>query len=69
MKPKPAVDNANLKPAKRNSNEHSVADSDASYDIVSGQASAAPGSPTEDSGKTKEAGDQKKDDDSDEDWE
>lgn len=56
-----------LKPEGRNSNEHSVADSDASYDIVSGQVSAAPGSPREDKSKTSTTA--KKDDDSDEDWE
>ena len=53
-----------LKPkSPRRSNEdekRSVADSDASYDIVSGQVSRAPGS---------EVGDSRKGEESDDDWE
>lgn len=61
LKPKEEVA---LKPAqpRRSNDEKSVADSDASYDLVSGATSRAPGSPQ----------DKKKDtaaDDSDEDWE
>lgn len=45
--PKPS-DNGLLKPREgRRSNEHSVAGSDASYDIVSGATSRGPGSPKE----------------------
>ncbi|CAI6331865.1 unnamed protein product [Periconia digitata] len=45
--------NDGLKPARRsNDDEKSVADSDASYDLVSGATSRAPGSPTHDKKKT-----------------
>ncbi|KIV99308.1 uncharacterized protein PV09_08969 [Verruconis gallopava] len=54
-------DNATLKPSepRRSNDEKSTAGSDASYDIVSGATSRAPGSPTAD----------KKAEDSDDDWE
>lgn len=54
-----------LKPAepRRSQDQHSQPDSDASYDLVSGATSRAPGSP-------KEAREEKKDDDDEEaDWE
>lgn len=45
---KEAKDDNLLKPLEpRKSNEHSVADSDTSYDIISGNTSRAPGSPKE----------------------
>ncbi|KAL9110450.1 MAG: hypothetical protein Q9227_004994 [Pyrenula ochraceoflavens] len=69
IQPKSSPDSGHLKPSGRNSNEHSVADSDASYDIVSRQASTTPGSPIDEKGKAKEGGEQKTEDDSDEDWE
>jgi hypothetical protein len=47
LKPASTPDNANLKPdqPRRSNDEKSVADSDASYDLVSGATSRAPGSP------------------------
>lgn len=46
---KPEADEEKLKPAqpRRSNDEKSVADSDASYDVVSGATSRAPGSPKE----------------------
>ena len=46
---KPEADEERLKPAqpRRSNDEKSVADSDASYDVVSGATSRAPGSPKE----------------------
>ena len=46
---KPEADEERLKPAqpRRSNDEQSVADSDASYDVVSGATSRAPGSPKE----------------------
>lgn len=69
IQPMPAAkddsDNATLKPAEpRKSNEHSSAGSEASYDIVSGATSRAPGSPIEK--KKKDGEDSDEDDD---DWE
>ena len=56
-----------LKPSEsRRSNDNSVADSDASYDIVSGATSRGPGSPKEDKDKKKEAVAEQSDED---DWE
>jgi len=58
---KDSSETATLKPVepRKSNDQHSQTGSDASYDIVSGASSRAPGSP-------KEA---KKEDDSDEDWE
>ena len=59
-----------LKPSEgRRSNENSVADSDASYDLVSGQTSRTPGSPTleKENGKKKHLS--ATDQSDDEDWE
>lgn len=63
--PKPA---ANLKPAqpRRSNDEKSVADSDASYDLVSGATSRAPGSPQQEKKKTVAEEDE---DSEEEDWE
>ena len=56
-----------LKPAEsRRSNDHSVADSDASYDIVSNAASRGPGSPKEDKDRKKDTVAEQSDED---DWE
>ncbi len=41
----PPADPSNLRPSRRSHDEKSVADSDASYDLVSGATSRAPGSP------------------------
>lgn len=58
----PAADSDHLKPGRNSSDENkSVADSDASYDIVSGAASRAQGSPREEKKKDAE--------ESDDDWE
>ena len=60
----PAGSQGLLKPEGRKSNDqHSQPDSDASYDLVSGATSRAPGSPREEKPKGK------KEDESDEDWE
>ncbi|KAJ5136515.1 hypothetical protein N7448_005069 [Penicillium atrosanguineum] len=62
---KPAAENATLKAEPRRSNDQqSQADSESSYDVVSGAASRTPGSPKEKSPTT-----ESKADDSDEDWE
>ncbi|KIV82837.1 hypothetical protein PV11_04910 [Exophiala sideris] len=53
--PPPPSDPSTLKPeapGRRSHDEKSVADSDASYDLVSGATSRAPGSPKEDMGKS-----------------
>ncbi|KAK5279991.1 hypothetical protein LTR20_010400 [Exophiala xenobiotica] len=53
--PPPPQDSSSLKPeglGRRSHDEKSVADSDASYDLVSGATSRAPGSPKEDVGKS-----------------
>ncbi|KAI1609843.1 hypothetical protein EDD36DRAFT_444941 [Exophiala viscosa] len=53
--PLPSSDPSTLKPeapARRSHDEKSVADSDASYDLVSGATSRAPGSPREEVGKS-----------------
>lgn len=58
----------NLKPVEgRRSNENSIADSDASYDLVSGQASRGPGSPKEEKDKKKAGAAAEQSDE--EDWE
>ncbi|KAH4002948.1 hypothetical protein HBI13_054050 [Parastagonospora nodorum] len=64
-KPKPV---ANLKPAqpRRSNDEKSVADSDASYDLVSGATSRAPGSPQQEKKKAVAEEDEESDE---EDWE
>jgi len=55
-------------PRRRSGDLHSVADSDASYDIVSGATSRAPGSPKDEVKRAAEKG--KVDEESDEeDWE
>lgn len=66
--PPPPSDPATLKPevpGRRSHDEKSVADSDASYDLVSGATSRAPGSPKEDVGKSPP----KIDESDEEDWE
>ncbi|KAK5241856.1 hypothetical protein LTS06_011883 [Exophiala xenobiotica] len=53
--PPPPQDPSSLKPeglGRRSHDEKSVADSDASYDLVSGATSRAPGSPKDDVGKS-----------------
>jgi hypothetical protein len=58
------TDNDNLKPEGRRSHDRqSQPDSDASYDVVSGATSRAPGSPKEDKAK------EKKEESDEEDWE
>lgn len=64
--PKTGDGEEGLKPAeRRRSNENSVADSDASYDIVSGGGSRGPGSPRVDKEKREKEGEES----DDEDWE
>lgn len=68
----PGKDSENmLKPAerRRSNDQQSQADSDASYDLVSGAASHAPGSPKEGKASSATQPAAKPDDDSDEDWE
>lgn len=63
----PAPQSSSLKPGvegRRSHDEKSVADSDASYDLVSGATSRAPGSPKEAS-----AGGNRADESDEEDWE
>lgn len=62
---KPALDNDSLKPGepRKSQDRTSQADSDASYDVVSGATSRAPGSPKEEKDKKKE------DSEEEEDWE
>ena len=64
-KPDEAPSESSLKPveSRRSEDMHSQPGSDASYDVVSGATSRAPGSP-----KEARVG-EKKDDDDDEDWE
>ena len=64
LAPRDATPTASLKPTepRRSQDGHSQADSDASYDLVSGATSRAPGSPKE--GRVK-----KEDDEEEEDWE
>lgn len=52
-------------PSRRSHDEKSVADSDASYDLVSGATSRAPGSPKDEAGKSPG----KIDESDEEDWE
>jgi hypothetical protein len=59
----PPNDPSALQPSRRSHDEKSVADSDASYDLVSGATSRAPGSPKDEN----MAG--KKDESDEEDWE
>jgi hypothetical protein len=61
----PTSDPASLNPAagRRSHDEKSVADSDASYDLVSGATSRAPGSPKDEKSPTKA------DESEEEDWE
>ena len=61
-RPKPAE-------GRRSNDQQSQPDSDASYDLVSGATSKAPGSPREDENKVKEKAGKKSGDESDEDWE
>ena len=66
--PPPPQDPSSLKPegqGRRSHDEKSVADSDASYDLVSGATSRAPGSPKDDVGKSPG----KIDESDEEDWE
>lgn len=65
---KPETDADKLKPAqpRRSNDEKSVADSDASYDVVSGATSRAPGSPKEQKGGKKKVEEEESEDD---DWE
>jgi hypothetical protein len=62
---KPVADSASLTPAtgRRSHDEKSVADSDASYDLVSGATSRTPGSPKDEKSPTKA------DESDEEDWE
>ncbi|MCJ1455989.1 hypothetical protein MMC28_006346 [Mycoblastus sanguinarius] len=62
-------DDPSLKPAepRRSQDQHSQADSDASYDLVSGATSRAPGSPKEARGGEKDG--KREEDDEEEDWE
>ncbi|KEF52469.1 uncharacterized protein A1O9_11311 [Exophiala aquamarina CBS 119918] len=67
--PVASADPASLKPessGRRSHDEKSVADSDASYDLVSGATSRAPGSPKDDANKSTTA---KIDESDEEDWE
>lgn len=67
--PAPSADPTSLKPdssGRRSHDEKSVADSDASYDLVSGATSRAPGSPKDDASKSTTA---KIDESDEEDWE
>ena len=72
---KPEADEDRLKPAqpRRSNDEKSVADSDASYDVVSGATSRAPGSPKEKEKEKKGEKDGKKkveeEESEDDDWE
>ncbi|KIW63066.1 hypothetical protein PV04_09944 [Phialophora macrospora] len=61
----PPADSSALRPSRRSHDEKSVADSDASYDLVSGATSRAPGSPKDDVGKSST----KTDESDEEDWE
>ncbi|OAP61839.1 hypothetical protein AYL99_04042 [Fonsecaea erecta] len=62
-----AADHTSLKPeGRRSHDEKSVADSDASYDLVSGANSRAPGSPKDDLGRSPTKVDEESDE---EDWE
>lgn len=66
--PGPAADSSSLKPetpGRRSHDEKSVADSDASYDLVSGATSRTPGSPKDDMGKSPT----KAEESDEEDWE
>lgn len=70
---KPETDADKLKPAqpRRSNDEKSVADSDASYDVVSGATSRAPGSPKEQKGGDEKGGKKKveEEESEDDDWE
>ena len=57
---------SSLKPteSRRSQDQHSQPDSDASYDLVSGATSRAPGSPKETKGKKEDEGEEEE-----EDWE
>lgn len=70
LKPAQTSVDDGLKPARRSNDEKSVADSDASYDLVSGATSAAPsrapGSPKEGG---KDGKDKKEEESDEEDWE
>ena len=66
--PHSITDATSLKPeaaSRRSHDEKSVADSDASYDLVSGATSRAPGSPKDDVGKSPARNDES----DEEDWE
>ncbi|OCT46268.1 BSD domain containing protein [Cladophialophora carrionii] len=63
--PPPPADSSALRPSRRSHDEKSVADSDASYDLVSGATSRAPGSPKDEGGKSST----KTDESDEEDWE
>ena len=64
--PAATSDNHTLKPnePRRSNDQHSQADSESSYDVVSGATSRTPGSPKEKTPATDSKGD-----DSDDDWE
>jgi len=68
---KPQTDKETLKPAPHSEEDEgkSTADSDTSYDIVSGATSKAPGSPKEEAIKEDKAVVEKKEESDDEDWE